>query len=121
VVPYHPLDIKLGHWEATTTTYIPIGWADKVPKTKVFKRCLSNVDEPWTIVYDGGQGCFKTLLASTSNKQEIRIRCDRTGALDTTIRIKAKDSEDVKGSGYMGAGYMPALGDFSFSAKMDRG
>jgi hypothetical protein len=111
VVAYHPLDIKLGQWEATTTRLIRVGWADKMPKTTVSKTCLSDIDEPWTIVYDGCQRCFKTLQASTGKKLEIRLQWG-TGAFATTMRMKAKDSENVKGSYFI-----PVVGDVSFTAK----
>ena len=105
VVPFHPLDVKLGQWEVTTATEKRIGWGtEKVPKTTVLKTCLRKVEEPWTIAYEPGKDCSETFAASTSNKQDIRIECGqpRGSKGERAIRIRVKDPDHVKGSIFIG-------------------
>jgi hypothetical protein len=46
-----------------------------------------------------GKGCMRTLLESSSNKQNIRFECQPKTS--TSIRIKALNPERIKGSEFM--------------------
>jgi hypothetical protein len=139
VVPYHPLDVKLGQWGVTeTTTSNRVSWpVNREPTTKVFKSCLRKLEEPWTIALpqqlvedvdkamsglpNVGKGCSHRFLESSDNKQEIRFQCQSDSI---SFRVKALNLEKVKGSIFISAGIESTdmsseslMIDSSFSAK----
>jgi len=107
VVPYQPLDIKLGQWEVTARVDVQQGWTTHGPGKKVFKGCLTTVEEPWKIVVPReldeqvqklgllpSKSCLEKLSVSSSSRQEKHVDCQ---TWNMVYRIKAKDPENVKG------------------------
>lgn len=118
-----PLNVKLGQWESSTTSQttgqppIPQEMLDKIPPearakmeermkanrtptTMVRKSCLKkeDLDKAMTFGADD-QACTRTVLTSSSSKEEVRIECNRGGSKQTgMMRIEAADSEHVKGA-----------------------
>ncbi len=118
--------VKPGEWEATATTQIsglpPIPQevlekmtpqqrqmmeqrmkGNQTPQTSTNKGCITK--EQIEKGFDFGeneQGCTRTVISSSSSKQEIKIECNRDNNKTVgTIRIEAVSSESVKGSGQM--------------------
>lgn len=95
VVPYQPLDIKLGQWEVTETVDVQQGWTEHGRGKRVFKGCLTNVEEPWKIVSPKlDVHCLEKLSVSSSSRQEKHFNCQTWSMV---YRIKVKDPENVKG------------------------
>jgi uncharacterized protein DUF3617 len=117
------LDVKLGQWETTSTVQtsgmppIPQEMLDKMtpdqramiearmkanqtPKTTVTKNCLKKEDLDKALNFGAeDKTCTRTIVTSSSSKQEIKIECNRDNAKSTgMIRIEAAGSDSVKGS-----------------------
>ena len=120
------LNVKPGQWEATSTVQtsglppIPPEVLEKMtpeqrqmmeqrmkcnqtPRTTTGKSCITKEQiEKGFDVGDSDQSCTRTVVSSTSSKQEIKIECTRGNNKTTgVIRIEASSSESVKGSGQM--------------------
>lgn len=118
-----PLDVRPGMWEGTVTTQtsgappIPPEILSKMtpeqlaalqarmkqgmaqgPKTTVSKHCLTKEDLSKGLTFGDDRGsCQRTVVNSSSSKQEIRIECSNNGIkAHGTIRIEAVDAEHVK-------------------------
>jgi Protein of unknown function (DUF3617) len=119
---FHPLDVKTGEWEATTTVAtsdvppIPVeALARMTPqqrarieeqtkslsgRTMVHKSCLKKekLDKPLTFG-NNDKACANTLVTSTGSMQEIHVECSRNNRKSSgTLRFEALDSEHVKGT-----------------------
>jgi len=118
-----PLNVKLGQWETTTTTQtaglppIPQEIMDKMTpeqrammeqrmkgngtaRTITNKSCMTkdDLDKAMKLGADE-QGCSRTVITSTSTRQEIKVECNREGAKAAgTVKIEATSSDTVKGS-----------------------
>lgn len=117
------LNVKPGQWEATVTSQvtglppIPQEVLDKLtpqqrqmmeqrmkgnqtPRTITSKSCITKEQiEKGFDVGDDDKSCTRTVVSSTSSKQEIKIECNRDNNKATgTIRIEASSPESVKGS-----------------------
>jgi hypothetical protein len=121
-----PMDVKPGQWEATVTTQfagmpqaqqmpqIPPEQLAKLPpeqrarveaalkqagggpRTTTSKSCVKKEDLA-KLPLNNDQSCKTTLVSSSSNKQEIRMDCDRNGNKQTgTMTIEALNSESIK-------------------------
>jgi len=140
-----PLNVKTGLWQATTTTNMtgipPISpevlnqltpeqrskleesmkaRASQGPQTRTYKHCVTEKDLNKDPFSEKKESCTRTVLTSTGSKMEIRQICTEKGMkMDTTIKIEALNSENVKGSGHIivtGDG-RTMNGDMNFSAK----
>ncbi|HUJ51869.1 MAG TPA: DUF3617 domain-containing protein [Bryobacteraceae bacterium] len=117
------LNVKPGQWEATMTSQmtglppIPQEVLDKLtpeqrqmmeqrmkgsqtPRTQISKSCITKEQiEKGFNVGDNDQACARTIVSSSSSKQEIKIECSNGNNKSTgTVRIEASSSESVKGS-----------------------
>jgi len=117
------LNVKPGQWEATVTSQmtglppIPQEVLDKMtpqqremmeqrmkgnqtPRTTTSKSCITKEQiEKGFDVGEDDKACTRTVISSTSTKQEIKIECNRDNNKSTgTIRIEASSPESVKGS-----------------------
>src|SRR5579863_1861492 len=139
-----PLDVKTGLWEASVTTEssgippIPPELLAKLTpeqrakfeerakaaqgaKTTQQKHCLKKeeLDKPLDFG-NNGKSCTRTIVTSTSSKQEFRIACG-TAAMKTngTVKLEALDSENVKCAITMSVtdGTRTMTGNSTFSAK----
>jgi Protein of unknown function (DUF3617) len=145
---YKPLDVKLGLWESSTTNQTngvpPIpeellsrltpdqrakmeeamkARAAKGPQTRVTKSCLTKdeLNKAMTFGAEGNAACKRTLITSTSSKQDIRFDCndEKSGMKGSgTVHVEAINSETVKGSAQVnvGAGNNMTM-QMSFNAK----
>lgn len=119
---YQPLNVKLGTWETTFTTAIsgappiPQEMIDKMtpeqrarfdaamgkmasgtPRTRTSKTCLTK-EKLEKDPFNDRPSCTEKVLTSTSSKMEIEEICDEENAKsDSTVRIEATDSENIKG------------------------
>ena len=138
------LNVKPGQWEVTSSVQtsgmppIPPEVLEKMtpqqremmeqrmkgnqtPRTTTLKSCITK--EQIAKGFDAGendQDCTRTVISSTSSKQEIKIECNRANnKMSGTMRIEAASSESVKGSGEMnvsGGGRSMTVNN-SFTAK----
>jgi len=117
------LNVKPGQWEATVTVQtsglppIPQEVLDKMtpeqrqmmeqrmkgnqtPRTTTSKSCITKEQiEKGFDVGENDKSCTRTVISSSSSKQEIKIECNRENNKTTgTVRIEAASSESVKGS-----------------------
>lgn len=116
-----PLNVKLGQWESTSTTQlsgmppIPQDVLDKMTpqqrqmmeermksmqgKPTVTKYCVKQEDIDKALSFGSDdKTCTRTILTSSSTRQEIKIECNReNGKATGTIRIETADRENVKG------------------------
>ena len=126
-----PLDVRPGMWEGTMTTQtsgappIPPELLAKMtpeqkamlearmkagtsqgPKTTVAKHCLTKEDLSKGLNFGDEHGsCQRTMVSSSSSKQELRIECSNAGIKSRgTIRIEALDAEHVKISSQITSG-----------------
>jgi hypothetical protein len=70
-------------------------------KTTVNRSCLTKdkLDKPFDLGDENTKSCTRTLVASSGNRQEIRLDCDRQGMKATgTVKVEAMNSENLKGS-----------------------
>lgn len=138
------LNVKPGQWESTMTTQmtglppIPQEVLDKMtPQQRQMmeermkgnqtthpvttKSCLTKEDIQKG--FNGGdddKACTRTVISSSSSKQEIKIECNRDSGKQTGIvKIEAASSESVKGSGQftMSQGARSMTVNSSFTAK----
>src|SRR5579864_4184976 len=118
-----PLNVRLGQWETTSTVQssgappIPQEVLDKMspqqramleermkanqsPRTTVTKSCLKKDDLDKALTFGADdKACTRTILSSSSSKQEVHIECNRGDGKQTgTIRIEANGSDSVRGS-----------------------
>jgi len=146
---YKPLDVKLGLWESTltsqTTGMPPLpeellskltpdqrarmeaamkARAAKGPQTRVTKSCLTKdqLDKALTFGSEGNAACKRTLINSSSTKQDIRFDCsdEKSGMKGSgTVHVEAINSENVKGAVQVSAagGANNMNTQMSFSAK----
>ncbi|MGO9240832.1 MAG: DUF3617 domain-containing protein [Bryobacteraceae bacterium] len=139
-----PLDVKLGQWETTVTTVrtgtppIPPELLAKMspedqakleqrmkasqgPQTHVAKRCITKDDLAKSFgAYTDNPACKRTVVTSTSSRQEFQIECTDRGMTSTgTVRLEAIDSEHVSGKTKMSTsrGGQPITVDMTISAK----
>jgi len=115
------INVKLGQWETTSTMQmtglppIPQDVLDKMTpqQRQMMEGRMKGNQTPHTSRYcvkqedvDKGlkfgsddKACTRTVVSSTSSKQEIKIECNREGVKSTgTIRIEATGPDSVKGS-----------------------
>lgn len=134
----HPLDVKLGLWESTTTMEhsgtppIPAevlarltpeqrarieerAKAGAGPKTTTRKSCVKKEDLEKALAFgNDDKTCHRTVLASSSSKLEFRLECGAgTMKSNGTVNIEAISSEHVKGTIQM------TMGDGTRSMKMN--
>lgn len=123
---FRPLDVKTGQWENTlsgqTTGLPPIpeevlskmtpeqrarmeavmqSRSGQGQKATAAKSCLTKdkLDKAFAVGDESIKSCTRTLSSSSGSEQEIRIECNREGMKSTgTVKVKAVDSENVKGS-----------------------
>lgn len=125
---YKPLDVKLGLWESTMTSQTsgmpPLpeellsrltpdqraqmeaamkARAAKGPQSTVTKSCLTKDQLNKALAFGGeaNTACKRTLITSTSTKQDIRFDCsDEKSNMkgSGTIHVEAINSENVKGT-----------------------
>ena len=127
----HPLDVRPGMWENTMTIQMsgtppipPEVLAKLTPEQKamvearmkthegqsakptVTKHCLTKEDLAKPLDFGGSRGtCKRTMLTSTSSKQELRIDCEMSGIKSGGIvRIETLDPEHVKVTTHMTSG-----------------
>ena len=124
-----PMDVKLGQWETTTTNEssgppaIPQDVlsrltpdqrakmeaamkANGAPRTTTTRSCVTKEDlaKAMSLGNDQQRSCTRTLVSSSSAKQEIHLDCKDDKMQSTgTIKIEAVNSENVKGSIQMAA------------------
>ena len=118
------MNVKLGEWESTSTVQlagmppIPQEVLDKMtpqqrqmmeermkgnssPHTTTSKGCLTkeDLDKGFNVGNDD-KACKRTIISSTSSKQEFKIECNReNGSQQTgTVKIEASSPESAKGS-----------------------
>lgn len=119
---FHPLDVKPGQWESSTTMNTngaplipPEVLARMTPdqrakleerakalsgRTTVNKTCVKRekLDKPFTWGHED-KACTYALGESSGTVQEIHVECNRENRKSTgTIRVEALDSENIKGS-----------------------
>ena len=119
------LNVKPGQWEATITTEmaglppIPPEVLEKMtpqqremmeqrmkgnqpPRTVTAKSCITKEDVQKGFDVGNQEGCTRTVVSSSSSKQEVKIECNRDNAkMIGTFKIEASGSENVKGEGQM--------------------
>jgi len=124
---YHALDVKTGLWETTTKSQmngvpqLPPDLLNKLtpeqrakleatlkaraaqgPKTNVHRGCLTKeqLDKALDVLDDlKEKGCTRTLVTSTSSKQDIRFECTVGGLTESgTVHVEALNSENIKGT-----------------------
>lgn len=77
--------------------------AARGPQTRVTKSCLTKdqLDKALTFGSEGNTACKRTLITSSSSKQEIRFDCndEKSNMKGTgTVHVEAINSENVKGT-----------------------
>jgi len=117
------LNVKPGQWEVTSTSQmtglppIPPQVLEKMtpeqrqmmeqrmkgnqtPRTTTSKSCITKEDIAKGFdTGENNEACTRTVVSSTSSKQEIKIECSRDNNKSSgTVRIEASSSESVKGS-----------------------
>ena len=117
------LNVKPGQWEATMTFQAsglpPIPpdvlanmtpeqrqmveqrmKGSQAPRTTTNKSCITKEQiENGFDVGDKDQACARTIVSSTSSKQEIKIDCSHGNEKTTgTVRIEASSPESIKGT-----------------------
>jgi hypothetical protein len=129
-----PLDVRPGMWESTTTTQasgtpsIPPEILAKMtpeqkaafearmkagmpqgPQTRVTKHCVTQEELSKGLTFgDEHRSCQRTVVSSSSSKQEIRMECSSAGiTAKGTIRIEALDAEHLKVSSEFTSGDGP--------------
>jgi hypothetical protein len=119
------LNVKPGQWQATITTEmsglppIPPEVLEKMtpqqrqmmeqrmkgnqpPRTITAKSCITKEDIQKGFDVGNQEGCTRTVISSSSNKQEVKVECNRDDAKMTgTFKIEASGPESVKGEGQM--------------------
>lgn len=143
----HPLDVKQGQWETTTTMKamglptIPPEVLNQMPPEQRAKMeamiaaragkpmsstsCMTKekLQQAWNTGQQGLKACTTSVVTSTSSKQEIHMECDRNGMKTAgTIKVEAVDSEHIRGSVQMMAAdpsnSRPGMNmDYSFTSK----
>ncbi len=120
-----PLNVKLGLWEVTQTTFMPglpqippealakmpaeqrARFEESMkqnmsgsPGTMTTKSCETKEKlEKQMLFNDKNMECTRTMVSSSSRKMEMKIHCDHEGMKsDGTLRIDAVNSENVKGT-----------------------
>lgn len=125
-VKLHPLNVKTGLWETTTTWTIggempiPASMLNKLTPeqrarleermkansaanthTDTDKKCLTKEDLEKADFGAGKENCKQTIVTSTSAKAEGNFSCEVEGAkMSGTVEIEAIDQEHVKGSAH---------------------
>jgi len=121
----HPLDVKQGQWETTSSMQmtgmpaatIPPEVLNQMPpeqRAKVEAMLAARAGKPtsrtscmtkeklqqaWNTGQEALKTCTTTVLNSTSSKQEMRVECNRNGMKTSgTIKVEALDSEHIKGT-----------------------
>jgi hypothetical protein len=139
-----PLDVKLGYWETTVTTVrtgaqtVPPELLEKMtpeqrarleerlkasqgPQTHVTKRCVTKEDLNKSFgAYVENPACKRTIVTSTSSRQEFQIECTERGMASTgTVRVEAIDSEHITGKTKMSTSRsgQPITIDMTISSK----
>jgi Protein of unknown function (DUF3617) len=128
---FHPLDVRPGMWENTMTVQMsgtppipPEVLAKLTPQQrammdarikaqqsqpatpKVRKHCITKEDlaKPLDFGQDRGT-CKRTMVTSTSSKQELRLECEMGGIKSNgTVRIEAADAEHVTVASHIQSG-----------------
>ena len=126
---FHPLDVRPGMWENTMTVQMsgtppipPEVLAKLTPQQKammdarikqsqsappkVRKHCITKEDlaKPLDFGQDRGT-CKRTMVTSTSSKQELRLECEMGGIKSNgTVRIEATDPEHVRVTSHIQSG-----------------
>jgi hypothetical protein len=71
--------------------------ASGTPRTRTSKTCLTK-EKLEKDPFNDRPSCTEKVLTSTSSKMEIEEICDEENAKsDSTVRIEATDSENIKG------------------------
>ena len=126
----HPLDVKTGQWETTTSmqmTGMPnmsippevlnqmtpeqrakmqAAMAAHSGKPAIRDSCMTKekLHEAWNTGQEALKTCTNTVITSTSTKQEMRVECNRNGMKTAgTVKVEAVDSEHIRGSVQMTA------------------
>lgn len=125
-----PLNVKLGLWETTTVSErsgMPSLPADALakmppeqrarieaqlksmsaPQTTTKQSCVTqdDVNKMFDLNNDGNKSCQRTIVSSTSTKQELKLSCDTPGNKGTgTVKIEVTDSTHVNGLVHMNVG-----------------
>ena len=139
-----PLDVKTGEWETTMiqqglgaimASAMPPGMLDKMPpeqrakmeermkamsgaQTTVTKSCITK--EKLAQAFDPGanqrQQCKRTVVISTSIRQEATITCESDKAKSTgKMTLEAIDSTHIKGSMQVAVAMAKGPSDINFS------
>lgn len=124
----HPMDVKVGQWETTTTMKVagipnlPPEVLKQMPPEQRAKleamiaarsgkpnsstSCMTKdkLQQAWNTGQEAMKSCTTNIITSTSSKQEIRVECNRNGAKTSgTIKVEALDSEHIRGTVQMTA------------------
>jgi hypothetical protein len=117
-----PLNVKTGTWDMTITTVasgqIPMPeeqlaqlppatrarleqmFKEKMnaPQTRTYRQCIREEDlKRWTFA-DKSKDCTRTVLSSSSTRQDIREECtSQDGKNVTTFHLQASSPENVTG------------------------
>jgi hypothetical protein len=119
----HPLGVKPGQWETTTTGQmtgmpaIPPDVLNKLTpeqrakmesamgahgaKPMVSTSCMSKekLQQAWNTGQDALKACTTSIVTSNSTKQEIQMECNRNGSKSSgTVKVEAIDSEHIRGA-----------------------
>ena len=143
----HPLDVKQGQWETTTSMKmsglptIPPEVLNQMPPEQRAKleamiaaragkpmsstNCMTKdkLQQAWNTGQQGLKACTTNVITSTSSRQEIRLECNRNGMKTSgTIKVEAIDSEHIRGAVQMMAAdpshTSPGMNmDYSFTSK----
>jgi hypothetical protein len=143
----HPMDVKVGQWETTTTTKIaglpniPPDVLKQMPPEQRAKleamiaarsgkpashtTCMTTdkLQEAWNTDQQGLKSCTTNIITSSASKQEIHVECNRNGTkMSGTIKVEAFDSEHIRGAVQMTAAdpsnAKPGMNiDYSFTSK----
>lgn len=143
----HPLDVKQGQWETTTSMKmtgmpnIPPEVLKQMPPEQRAKleamiaaragkptsttTCMTKdkMQQAWNTGQEGLKSCTTNVITSTSSKQEIHVECNRNGMKTSgTIKVEAVDSEHIRGTVQMMAAdpsnSRPGMNmDYSFTSK----
>ena len=143
----HPLDVKQGQWETTTSMKmaglptIPPEVLNQMPpeqRAKVEAMIAARAGKPmsstscmtkeklqqaWNTGQEAMKSCTTNIITSTSSRQEIHVECNRNGMKTAgAIQVETVDSEHIHGSVHMTAAdpsnSRPGMNvDYSFTSK----
>lgn len=125
---FHPLDVKPGQWETTTTMKmaglptLPPEVLKQIPPEQRAKveammaaragkpvsatSCITkdNLQHEWRTGQDELKACTTNVIKSTSAWQEIHVECNRKDVKTSgSVKVEAVDSEHIRGAVQMTA------------------